>query len=77
MHQVLGLPHNGTAYLLAAEFMASPVGLLGDLVSELASTWRVVVGFSLSAVPLGLLWLLLLRVAATCMLVGVVLEQEQ
>ena len=69
--QVMGFPGNGTAYLLASDFMSSPVGLVGDIVAELAQTWQVVVGFSCSAVPLGLLWLLLLRTAATCLLLTI------
>jgi len=72
--QVIGFPGNGTAYLLASDFMASPVGLVGDVVAELAQTWRVVVAFSCSAVPLGLLWLLLLRGFATCLLLTILVS---
>ena len=49
----MGFPGNGTAYLLASEFMASPVGFVGDVAAELAHTWREVLAFSASAVGFG------------------------
>jgi hypothetical protein len=67
--RLMGFPSNSTAYLLASEFIGSPVGLLGDGVTELAMNWPLVLGFVSSALVAGLVWLLLLQLAATCLVV--------
>ena len=71
--QVMGFPRNGTAYLLASHFIASPAGLLGDAVGELAQNWRVILAFTACGLLVGLVWLVLLRFAAVCFIMGLML----
>mmetsp|Transcript_28376 Transcript_28376/g.91793 ORF Transcript_28376/g.91793 Transcript_28376/m.91793 type:complete len:812 (+) Transcript_28376:657-3092(+) len=60
----IGFASSAVAYTLANQFIASPVGLLGDIISELQTTWRVMVLCAVGLVILCFLWLLFLRVWA-------------
>lgn len=69
----LGLPASLKGFTIAAGYIASPVGILGNAVSEIQVTWPVIVALCLLAVVLGFLWLLMLRGCAMMLIMGTIL----